>query len=150
DYRGVFVVPLADILSPFRSPPQASTIGDEAANTSYELRHFCRLCANGNPSALEVLVGIPKEITPEGEALRELLPKFLSKDRCFRAFPGYARQQGKEFRQTPSHRKWKHAAAQVRTLQQLLHLLRTGELSGTYPPEVVAELRAIKEGRSSD
>jgi len=146
DYRGVFIVPLEDIISPFRNPLENSWIEGETDNTSYELRHFCKMCTQGNPSSLEVLVGIPKEITPEGKMLKELLPKFLSKKRCFDAFMGYSRNQEKKFRDNYQGRKWKYATAHTRTLYQLLHLLKTGELVGTYQDGVVAELKAIKEG----
>lgn len=150
DYRGVFMIPIEDILSPFRSPKENSWVEGETDNTSYELRHFCKMCSQGNPSSLEVLVGIPNEITPEGEELRKLLPKFLSKKRCFDAFMGYSRNQEKKFRDDYQGRKWKYATAHTRTLYQLLHLLKTGELIGTYPDGVVEELRAIKEGRKLD
>ena len=150
DYRGVFVVPIEDILSPFRTSKENSWVEGETDNTSYELRHFCKMCTQGNPSALEVLVGIPKEITPDGEELRALLPKFISKKRCFDAFMGYSRNQEKKFRDNFQGRKWKYATAQVRTLYQLLHLLKTGELKGTYSEGTVSELRLIKEGRVSE
>lgn len=150
DYRGVFLAPIEDLLSPFRQPKETSWIEGDTDDTSYELRHFAKMCSQGNPSALEVLVGIPKEITPEGEELRALLPKFLSKKRCFDAFMGYSQNQEKKFRQNHQGRKWKYATAHTRTLYQLLHLLRTGELVGTYQEPVVKELRAIKEGRLLD
>lgn len=150
DYRGVFILPIEDILSPFRNVKETSWIEGETDNTSYELRHFCKMCVQGNPSCLEILVGIPKEITPEGKELQRLLPKFLSKKRCFDAFMGYSRNQEKKFRDDYQRRKWKYATAQTRTLYQLLHLLKTGELVGTYPDGVVEELRAIKEGRWTD
>lgn len=147
DYRGVFMNTIEDIISPFRSPKEASWVEGEMDNTSYELRHFCKMCTQGNPSCLEVLVGIPKEITPEGEELRALLPKFISKQRCFDAFMGYGRNQEKKFRDDKEGRKWKYATAQTRTMYQLLHLLKTGELIGTYTGGVTEELRMIKEGR---
>lgn len=150
DYRGVFMAPIEDILSPFKTPKETSWIEGENDNTSYELRHFCKMCTQGNPSALEVLVGIPKEVTPEGNELKALLPKFLSKERCFQAFIGYSRNQEKKFRDNFQGRKWKYATAHIRTLYQLLHLLKTGELKGTYSEGTVSELRLIKEGRLTD
>ena len=79
-----------------------------------------------------------------------MLPKFLSKKRCFDAFMGYSRNQEKKFRDNYQGRKWKYATAHTRTLYQLLHLLKTGELVGTYPDGVVDELKLIKEGRKLD
>lgn len=150
DYRGVFMLPVEDLLSPFRTVKETSWIEGEEDNTSYELRHFCKMCTQGNPSSLEVLVGIPKVVTEEGQRLQAILPKFLSKKRCFDAFMGYSRNQEKKFRDDYYGRKWKYATAQIRTLYQLLHLLKTGDLVGTYPEGVVDELRAIKEGRRLD
>jgi len=150
DYRGVFLAPIEDILSPFRTVKETSWIEGKNDDTNYELRHFCKMCTQGNPSSLEVLVGIVKEETEEGKVLRSLLPKFLSKQRCFDSFMGYARNKEKKFRENLQGRKWKYATAQTRTLYQLLHLLKTGELSGTYPEGVTEELRFIKDGRRTE
>lgn len=147
DLRGVHLLPLIDHLSPFRDVSSTHWLEGDTDQTSYELAYFCKLGASGNPSALEVLVGIPEIITPEGEELRGLLPKFLSKQKCYEAFLGYSGNQEKKFRQDKEGRKWKYACAHVRTLYQLLHLLRTGELRGTYPGGVTEELKAVKEGR---
>ena len=67
DYRGVFLAPIEDILSPFREVKETSWIEGDTDDTCYELMHFCKMASQGNPSALEVLVGIPNTITPEGE-----------------------------------------------------------------------------------
>ena len=152
DYRGVFVVPLRDKLTPFRDVKDThwvEGVGD-ADDTAYELTKFCKMAAQGNPSCLEVLVGLPYTTTPLGEELKALLPKFISKQRCFDAFMGYSGNQEKKFRMELERRKWKYACAHVRTLYQLLHLLTTGELIGSYSAGVVEELRAIKEGRKTE
>jgi len=150
DYRGVFIVPLEEVLSPFRSPKETSWVEGQTDDTSYELRHFCKMCTQGNPSSLEVLVGIPKLMTAKGEELRSLLPKFISKQRCFDAFVGYSRNQEKKFRDNFQGRKYKYATAHIRTLYQLLHLLEKGELVGTYSGGVVSELKQIKNGVNRD
>jgi uncharacterized protein len=159
DIRGVFVVPLIDKLSPFREPKDTHWVeGQDVDATAYELAKFCKMAAQGNPSCLEVLVGLPHTTTPMGEELKALLPKFLSKKRCLDAFMGYSRNQEKKFRDSGSvlessgsvDRKWKYACAHVRTLYQLLHLLRTGELVGTYSEGTAEELRRIKTGRCSE
>lgn len=149
DLRGVFLAPIEEILSPFATIKETNWIENDVDNVSYELRHFCRLASTGNPSALEVLVGTPHEETPEGTALKVLLPKFLS-ERCYDAFMGYSNNQEKKFRQDKDKRKHKYAMAHTRTLYQLLHLLKTGELIGSYSGGVVAELNAIRENMRSD
>jgi len=161
DYRGVFMVPLKDFLSPFKMIKDTHWVeksGADTDDTAYELAKFCKMCSQGNPSCLEVLVGVPDTSTPLGDKLREMLPHFLSRKRCYEAFRGYSRNQEKKFRDGKEvkessgavDRKYKYACAHVRTLYQLLHLLKTGELIGTYSGGVLEELRAIKEGRKSD
>lgn len=161
DYRGVFMVPLIDFLSPFREVKDAHWVeksGSDTDDTAYELSKFCKMAAQGNPSCLEVLVGLPDQSTPLGEELKAMLPKFLSKDRCFEAFRGYSRNQEKKFRDGKEvkessgavDRKYKYACAHVRTLYQLLHLLKTNELVGAYTGGTLDELRSIKDGMKMD
>tara|TARA_Y100000310_G_scaffold328181_1_gene395854 strand:- start:1454 stop:2245 length:792 start_codon:yes stop_codon:yes gene_type:complete len=172
DYRGVFLAPLDEILSPFRDPKETHWIehNDFKAkldpekhldDTAYELRKFCKMAAQGNPSVLEVLVGEEYPIlTEEGKVLRELLPAFLSQ-KCYYAFMGYSNNQEKKFR-NPSisnqkgkdvllkHRKYKYACAHIRTLMQLEHLLKEKELIGTYSPCGTEYLKQIKQGEVED
>lgn len=64
----------------------------------YELRKFCRLALNNNPTVLEILFVNPEniiEITSEGQALLDLRYDFLSK-RLFHSFFGYATSQEKK------------------------------------------------------
>lgn len=149
DYRGVFIVPLHEKLSPFKEQKEAHWVegAGDTDDTAYELSKFCKMAVQGNPSCLEVLVGLPHSSTALGEELKSLLPKFISKKRCFDAFMGYSRNQEKKFRDDAGGRKWKYATAHVRTLYQLLRLLETGELVGTYSDGVAEELRHIKSSR---
>jgi len=161
DFRGVFMVPLINYLSPFKEVKDTHWIeksGADTDDTAHELSKFCKMCCQGNPSALEVLVGIPDTSTPIGDKLREMLPMFLSRERCYEAFRGYSRNQEKKFRDGKEvkasagavDRKYKYACAHVRTLYQLLHLLKHNELIGSYQGGTLEELRRIKEGRKSD
>ena len=196
DYRGVFIAPLSDILSPFKDPKDTHWVEDahlqstvtiksdakldtlegtdfyngsvvdgkalqmttnKMDDTAYELRKFCKMAAQGNPTVLEVLVGEEYPIlTEEGKGLRGLLPCFFSR-KCYFAFSGYAHNQEKKFRECgkvfeskgsqAKDRKWKYASAHVRTLYQLRHLLKEKELIGKYPQAIADELKGIKEGR---
>jgi len=152
DERGVFLVPLKDKLSPFRETKVTYWEESEEKDVSaHELTRFCKLCATGNPTYLEVLVGKPDVITPLGKDLQKLLPKFLSKN-CHNAFLGYAKNQEKKFRarDAVADRKYKYASAMIRTLEQLLHLLKTGDLIGTFPDDHVRSLKAVEKGEVND
>lgn len=146
DYRGVFMVPLEDFISPFRNVKTNSWIEGLEDNTSYELSHFTKLCTSGNPSALELLAAPVVDATPEGEALRAMLPNFLSKKSVYDAFIGYSRNQEKKFRDNHLDRRWKYAEAHIRTLYQLLHLLKSGELKIGWEGGTLDELKSIKRG----
>lgn len=61
----------------------------------YELRKFCRLAMNGNPTVLEILFVNPEnilEITEEGRELLSLKKEFISQ-RIYHSFMGYAFSQ---------------------------------------------------------
>lgn len=155
DLRGVFIVPLNTFLSPFKEVKDAHWVeGEDTDDTAYELTKFCKMAAQGNPSCLEVLVGLPQMSTPLGDELKALLPKFLSKKRCYEAFRGYSRNQEKKMREGgevkassgAKDRRWKYASAHIRTMYQLLHLLKTGELVGRLPQGEVDEIRKYKNG----
>ena len=150
DYRGVFIVDAMDFISPFRNIKTNSWIEGKEDNTSYELSHFCQLCAHGNPSALELLSAPVVGATKEGRDLRAMLPKFLSKKKCFDAFRGYSRNQEKKFRDNALDRRWKYAEAHLRTMYQLLHLLKTGELKIGWSGGTLDELCAVKRGMKTE
>lgn len=149
DYRGVFVAEPMDFISPFRNVKNNSWIEGDVDNTAYELAHFSKLCAHGNPSALELLVAPVVDSTAEGTTLRALLPKFLSK-RCIAAFLGYSRSQEKKCRENHLNRKWKYAEAHTRTLYQLRHLLKNKELKIGWEGGILDELCAVKRGLKTD
>lgn len=149
DFRGVFVDDVENFLSPFRDVKNNSWIEGVKDNTSYELSRFAKMCAQGNPSALELLVAPVIESTPEGDSLKEMLPAFISK-RCIPAFLGYSKNQEKKFRNNHQERMWKYAEAQTRTLYQLLHLLKTGELKIRFSDGIIEELSSVKRGRRTE
>jgi hypothetical protein len=145
DFRGVFVAEPLEFFSPFRDVKTTQWIEGDEDNTSYELTHFCKLCASGNPSGLELLVAPIIYASDEGMALRDLLPAFISK-KCIPAFIGYSRNQEKKFRDNALGRRWKYAEAHTRTLYQLRHLLKTGELKIGWDGGILEELCHVKRG----
>jgi hypothetical protein len=149
DYRGVFVEDVETLVSPFRTAKTSSFIEGDQDNVNYELSHFLKLCSQGNPNALELLVAPVINATPEGLALREMLPKFYSGRVCD-SFMGYARNQEKKFREDKEGRKYKFAEAQTRTLYQLRHLLLHKELKIGWESAILDELCAVKRGLRTD
>lgn len=108
DYLGVYLNTKEEILGLQTSEELTENIESKAENGRntkdavdckyYELRKFCRLALNNNPTVLEILFVNPEniiEITPEGQALLDLKYDFLSK-KLFNSFFGYATNQEKK------------------------------------------------------
>lgn len=149
DVRSVLVLPLKHVLSPFRPNATKRLFEGETDRSEYEVRAFCRLCAEGHPLALETLIGRAVTSTPEGDELRALLPVFLSR-RCSEAFLHYERNKERKFRTESAPGKWKHASSMVRILLQLRRLLTDGTLSASFSDDEKAMLRAIVRGEMTD
>jgi predicted nucleotidyltransferase len=135
DYRGVFVVPTAALLSITQEKPrQTSWIEGESGPegkedaTAWEVGHFLHLALQCNPTILEVFRAPVKELTEEGAALRALFPSVWSPKRVRDAFVGYGINQRKKFLDDKDARAAKYASAYLRTLYQASVLLETGDL----------------------
>ena len=83
DYRGVFVTPTSDLLRIGQRQSDTRWVeGEKAADigtakvddTAWELGHFLSLATHCNPTILEVFAAPVVAGTPEGYAVRELLP----------------------------------------------------------------------------
>lgn len=136
DYAHVVISPLIDIVSPFRDDSTKHNIDGGSDEVKYELRHFCKLAVQGNPTVLEVLWSSkPTKHTLEGITLQTNKQRFLSARRVYDAHRGYAQSQRKRSEATcPSDKKrmGKAAAAYLRVLIQGIDLLR----EGTFNPNV--------------
>lgn len=108
DYLGVYLNTKEELLGLQTSEELTDNIESKAENGRntkdavdckyYELRKFCRLAMNGNPTVLEILFVNPEnilEITKEGEELLKLKQDFISK-RIYNSFMGYAFSQKKK------------------------------------------------------
>ena len=108
DYLGIYLNTKEELLGLQTSEELTENIVSKAENGRntkdavdckyYELRKFCRLALNNNPTVLEILFVNPEniiEITPEGQALLDLRYDFLSK-KLFNSFFGYATNQEKK------------------------------------------------------
>ncbi len=139
DIRGIFMHPLPDLLSPFKSLKTTSWIEGDEDNTAYELRDFCKLAAYGNPSILEVLWSdMVRSTSPIAEELRANRHRFLDSKRIFEAHRGYARNQYAKMNLFEADaRTPKFAVAYLRSLHQGIQLLQ----EGTFDPRPSGELR---------
>lgn len=131
DYAHVVISPLVDVVSPFRDDSNKHNQGDSTDVVKYELRYFCKLAVQGNPTVLEVLWSNKvASRTIAGAVLQSNRTAFLAKDRVYHAHRGYAISQRKRSEGTcPSdvRRMGKAAVAYVRVLWQGISLLTYGD-----------------------
>lgn len=139
DYRGIFMHPVEDLISPFKKLKNTSWIEGDEDNTAYELRDFCKLATQGNPTILEILWSNQvRSNTPIGEELRKNREKFLDSKRIFEAHKGYAHNQYTKMNLfEPDARTPKFAIAYIRSLFQARQLLEFG----TFEPQVTGVLK---------
>lgn len=145
DYRGVFVQPTREILSPWvenrttswvegRDPKES---GKKEDDTAWEIGHFLFLAMKCNPSVLEVFRSPRAAATEEGLALQQLFPAIWNPKGVAEAFIGYGVNQRKKMLEEKDGRPHKYACAYLRALIQAEQLLRMGVLliSTKYHPE---------------
>lgn len=131
--------PLEDIVSPFKKIKNTSWIEGDEDNTAYELREFCKMATQGNPTILEILWSNQvREFTEVGQELQLNRQKFLDSTRIFEAHKGYSHNQYNKMNLfEPDARTPKFAVAYLRSLEQAKQLLQYGD----FNPEVTGELR---------
>jgi uncharacterized protein len=130
DVRGVFLVPTEEILSiDYKEKSNSWVEGEKVDATSYELRHLLNLCLRSNSTVLEVLVSPIKEITPEGQELRDLFPFLWSSLGVKNAFTGYSKNQEIKYMDNKDLRPRKYACAMIRTLILGIELLKYGTMT---------------------
>lgn len=149
DYRGVFMHPLADVLSPFRTLKNTHWIEGDNDNTAYELADFIKLCVKGNPTALEVLWSNSVLFDTQAmQFLRKHRHRLLDSKAIYEAHKGYGHNQYKKMNLfDPDKRTPKFAVAYIRSLVQGIQLLESGTFEPNmerYNPKLANELRAIK------
>lgn len=139
DIRGIFMHPLKDLVSPFKKIKNTSWIEGDEDNTAYELREFCKMATQGNPTVLEILWSNQiRQDSATAKTLRDNRHKFLDSRRIFEAHKGYAHNQYTKMNLfAPDARTPKFSVAYLRSLEQAKQLLATGE----FNPQVTGELR---------
>ena len=151
DYREVFVIPATHLLQVPRSARPKMAWADEHRATDdeggWEIEPFLEMCLRGHPNAIELLRGPIETCTPDGEALRALLPQLLSRRAVCESHLGYAKNARHKLldkEQIARNPKW--AATYLRVLWQGAELVATGELTvslvGTEVHEAVLRARA--------
>jgi len=134
DYRGIYISPLKDVLSPFKTLSNTSWIEGDIDSTSYELADFCKQAVHGNATILEVFFSDQViETTPEADEMRKNWKKFMDTHRFIMASRGYAHNQWNKFYNFESagvkgqERTAKFAVAFLRVMWQCEQFLLTGE-----------------------
>lgn len=134
DYRGIFMHPVEELLSPFKKLKNTSWIEGDEDNTTYELRDFCKMAVHGNPTILEILYStMVVEDSELYQELKENRHKFLDSERIYEAHKGYAHNQYNKMNLfEPDARTPKFAVAYIRSLIQGEQLLTTGEMKTRF------------------
>ena len=100
DYKGVSIMPFSLLASFHKKFEQAELKAPDPDTVIYELRKFCQLASQCNPSIIEVLFTDPSDhilLTDVGSMLVEQRNIFLSKRARF-SFSGYAISQLKRIK----------------------------------------------------
>lgn len=160
DERVVFVVPTVDFFRVDRdgnARPRTTLWAEDPRSkdvTGWEAQQFVKLALQCNPTALEVLWAPDCRSTPAGAGLRGVKEAFLSRQKVYDAFAGYAKNQRNKMFEQPevawSRRNWKFAEAYVRVLWQGFVLLSEGRLPVRIveeAPELCEYLVRVKQGR---
>lgn len=132
DYAGIYAVDTQELFGLKAVVETHVTKGPDT--TMHEVRKFCALAIQCNPSILELLwLGAYETLTPLGSTLIAIRNHFLSAQRVKAAYLGYATQQmGRMERAEPGPDKAAKVAKHARHVARLLHqgyqLYRTSTL----------------------
>lgn len=144
---------------------QRSRPGD-VETTIYELRHFCKLAADGNPNLLDPLFAddsLIQSVTPAGEGLRGIRQAFLHRGTVHR-FMGYAESQRQRLLGRGTHQArmpkrpelvaahgydTKYAGHMTRLMMQAYQLASEGTLTMPLPAHNRQRVLAIRRGEVS-
>lgn len=147
DYRGVFVVPTAEILKLGNIKQNTNWIEGTDDDTSWEIGHFLNLATHCNPTILETFLAPIKESTPWGLSLTTLFPYIWNSTDVMNAFIGYGLNQRKKFLEGKDGRPHKFAAAYLRSLVNGWELLETGTFTVRIADLPIGEtVRRFKNG----
>ena len=132
DFKGVYIASNRRMFS-LRGPVHTLSYNEPHDTTVYELGHFVKLAAAGNPTVLEILWADQYRSTPAGQLLRRRRSDFLSK-RIATTYGGYSKSQMKKSTDK----------SKLHTLRLLAcghHALKHGEVMVNMNDTLVAKLR---------
>jgi hypothetical protein len=149
DTKGVYVQSLEDLTSPFVQKDARAHEVDQ--HVSFELKHFCRLAAGGNPTVLEVLGSdLVNNTTYWGRELQQNKWRFFDGNAVRNAALGYARQQQNLMDVRPD-RLPKALVARIRILHQATRMLDPGVWCGAVTDlGLNSFLRQVKYNYTTD
>lgn len=149
DFRGVYLASLRRFCS-LGGVQESIVLNEPHDTTVYELGHFARLAAKGNPTALETLWSNDYLGSSAGETLRSHRGLFLSK-RVVKTYGGYAISQLKKAeagiggsRGADHHKRTKFKLHTLRLILAGTRVLATGEVMVRVP--FPSALRMVAEG----
>jgi predicted nucleotidyltransferase len=151
DYRGVFVVPTAEILKIGGHTEHTSWLEGKDDDTSWELGHFLFLATKCNPTILETFLAPIVELNTNnnmwGLEIRKLFPYIWNSNDVKNAFIGYGLNQRKKFLNNKDGKPNKFAAAYLRSLYNAYELLTTGTFTIRIIDTPVGQMvKNFKEG----
>jgi predicted nucleotidyltransferase len=134
DYRGIYMYPLKEKISPFKTLKNTTWIEGDQDNTSYELASFCKEACHGNATILEVFFSNQViESSDIADEMRANWQKFFDTHKFIMASRGYAHNQWNKFYNFESvgvkqqERTAKFAVAFLRVMWQCEQFLLTGK-----------------------
>lgn len=137
DFKGVYIAPLRAVLDLGKEPGNISIPGDYDM-TLYELRHFCKLAADANPTVLELLWSPWTWQSWEGLDLIRQRQIFLSTKIKY-TYGGYAREQLRKAREGSGGSRGVNHFKREKFVLHTLRLLHCGR-SALTAGEVVVQL----------
>lgn len=150
DLRYVMVVPTAQLVSLTYEDKHVRKRGGYRDENFWELRRFIELALKADGNTLEALRAPLVASTPEGDELRALFPKFLSKPRIRGAFLGFAENQRRRMFSDSVKKNTKAGVHYLRTLYNGLELLNTGDMTVRIGDTPFGEtLMRVKRGEVS-
>lgn len=158
DYRGIHILDLKDVLSPFKTLKNTHWLEGDQDNTSYELADFCKQAIHGNATILEVFFSNEIiETSSTADVMRAEWQKFIDSDKFVMASRGYAANQLNKMQLfddigiKDQRRTAKFAIAYCRVLWQCAEFLKTGQFKCRIDEGDLKDfLLMLKSGWSDD
>lgn len=133
DIRGITLPNKKEILSMICK--ESAFVHDETDTVLYPLKQIVKLLCNANPNTIEILGTREKDIfiiTDEGRMLKENINVFLTKDKVYSSFLGYAQNQLRRLKNAIARDELGQSEKEKHILQSIEKRMSTFEQS--YAP----------------